>query len=239
MKLLKRVWHDPVGSKVIAATILAVAGLVATALFGKLVPIWTWITTPFVMSPAEFFLLSLGMIGLGGAIGAPGRARARIAHFEPPTAVTNSELERSIEATKPAIESTPIAEVPPKLAADDVVGALNEDLRRFHEDHARLNGRFAEWEEYCRAMVGLSVRWSGEVRWITTEKDGDIRMMLGMIGKPHENGAIVTWPPSFRERAYGLLKQDRLYVTGTIKGEFLSMPSLQGTGFELASDSVR
>jgi hypothetical protein len=70
---LKKIWHDPVGSKVIATGIVAVLGIIAAAIttLGWWAVIWQFLLATQVFENWRWIVMGLLLLGLGFMLGRP------------------------------------------------------------------------------------------------------------------------------------------------------------------------
>jgi hypothetical protein len=250
---LKAAWHDPVWSKVIAGAILGtpaviwatravilsgVSGAVGQAGAGA-AGAARWLLEPGSV-PRWLLLLIVASIALLAwaarqhhrAIGHCTRTLTRhLLHRHAPPAQPGSEASIfGSDSLDLSGTPTPTAELPISPQPEPI-GDLATDLRRFQLDRERLATHLGERERYLRSLAGVRVRWVGSV--ISIKDSGADRVMVAISEGGVRNNALVFYPSSFREQVFGLRKDDRVEITGTIDSADGLAPAVRGESLRL------
>ncbi|HET9105756.1 MAG TPA: hypothetical protein VFN79_01050 [Steroidobacteraceae bacterium] len=221
MGFVKRIWHDPVWSKVIAAGIIVGASQVITRWPSSV--IYRWLDVPVTVTRGQLIIWPLQAVAaLIAAAAVTASVRAHSAKSTRParTATTSPQVARQDEANAPAPPDPPAAVGPP------------EDLEQLVTEALRLDGRFAEEEAYRKTLVSRYVRSSGAVCGVSSARDEGVTVSIQPYADDNRY-VYVTFPKSMRERAFGLHKDDVVTITGKLTDTRGPWAYITGDGLQI------
>jgi hypothetical protein len=232
--MLKKIWSDPVWSKVIAAAILAIAaglwairGLIAGVLFS----IFEWLSKTAMHSNAEV----IGVFVIGTLCGAILAVSSFVSRMSKRSALDDA---REPVVPKSLGASTDVPTDPvegPVVRTDMEEGDRIERALRTYDGYRResekLKGRFAETEFFYREMQNKEVRWTGYVLNVSIREDGDVSFSMSV---PPETWLCFAarFGAHERERLLALRRGELVEVEGTL-ADVSIVPRIAGRKIEI------